>query len=1739
MADPIDPASRATDGLITVLPASVTGPEPQNPAPFDQVGQVDESRVRAVADQIVTVFLNSLPSNYVAETKGPYYSEQFQAAAEELASLQVTLEDAYEDTDYRFTRPEVLFQFLASLIFPTSAQTGLPELDGDLTYREFLRKMVVLLLKGSKTTTLLEGVEALTDAEVTILDEAAFIGKPGVGWTIANRFTFEVNVTKTRRTSSGSLVDPHYHSVKINAEGNGVTTGITWADGSGPDHVHTITNFLVDEASAVALPLHTHDLLSDFADLPIQLARNVVIVLRALRPAHTLYEYRNLFRETYRHVFVDVLQHIDLDAWYYDDFRKYCTGVKQLTSTTGTILADRYTLNDTISFRSVRIGAPLVISSGPNTGRYQVRETASFPFGDDPIERPYSTSPTGLAGAATVADGAIVDTGQDWSLAVGGEVLTFNSGPNAGRYLLETVLGLGGGPVGEAVGPATEVRPAICFLRVGPRFPLAGGPISYVVDVDRLGIRIPQTVVNEDVSSQFFAPPVGSNATFLTAKGPLVRPWGDATPAVIADVTVLLDGGPVAVASINPYTGSITLAVPIPNFLPGAHTVTVSYTWFPGPLMGFAGLNRLGVTLNSWSLVGGRNSTSPVSGGYWGGFRNDRFPLSLGLGRFPTRKPPVRIAHRYIAFEKAYTAALNSPTTLLLNQSPGRISVPYAEADVVPTTVQYEGTAVPAAPWVSTGAVTGTSDGDRYELNDASTTEVGYWSRDFELPVSSNVGTAARFQIENYTLDGVFTGVGFGIHNDRRLYLAGALVVNGLKHIGLLARPGEIRVQSSWIIGPKANATILNATTATVSLDQAPKLLAAGQRFQILSGNQTGIYTVSAVFINRLRNLVTIVIDGPGFPANPALFGNKFADFVFETEWDAGQCTWRLYASTRNDSVQLLFGGATGGTLATVSAGPVLASPAYLGPDVLPAGSGRYLWGSFSRKATNRVSWDFVRYLSTPDGGTKFSRGTVVDTTMTGNPEDSEWFLTTPYGDSAPTAGILRLTGTPAEPDLDTQYGYGLIDPFLNGRRVVAFDAHVRLTRDTSGAGGMGMTMLDTHREARLGNLLFQDNGLAGKVVFPQESISLIGATPYTEQGWEPQVTPGFRDPITFANGPETIISGVDTGVGDNSWLIFQTLPPTTISLDRTLEFRTAIESFTLNPSLDTGYTLFMSVSNRLIAITFSGPNLVNLVDVTFGPVATAPVAWSDGAPRTYRVEAKPSLNIVELYVDDVLATSFPYLGFPIFAAPTDGTSLGFFADTGNAFTASIFSLSFFKMLDSVPNLHRTFGIWKGGEFGDIDNWEIPRSDGLPVPNSDPASVIVDMDWTVECWVRIFVDPTFGAIFIRPDLPPPPGYTGNFATQSLDPTAAWSRVEYARLPRTTSDTRFGSVFFGKLNPAASSLQYWNEVRYRVFTHTSLDYRAPQKMVLNQWNVINSGDWLKDISPEQVIVASLSPTRVSLRPCHIFANRVFQVIVEGVPIPQADWRFNVDSQEITLFNALPNPGTGIPVTVVFAVGKPITTTYLQTQPLPESQTILNEGTPPVPRSQVGTYTVSTLSGDGGPIPAFPPAPPANPNYFLRDQYLSRQFADDPDALYEKMEFFQIEDDGSRGKITTFCDGVAQGPGAGPSSIGLDGATFSENFSPVTSPFVSNFRRAAGSFGPILYTSGGSFIKGFLGPAIYVTPYAGPNPAPTGVRPAILYPTGPDGSIVPGSSGPIGAEVVMVLSIGGGPPVIIWP
>jgi len=243
---------------------------------------------------------------------------------------------------------------------------------------------------------------------------------------------------------------------------------------------------------------------TEFPENPFTLQENIILIEEALKPAHSLIQYRHLFLDVFGTLFEDEMTW-ELWAYYYDDLRKNCYGAREVTGDAGETLSDLTLFTDvTREFDAVQVGSILRMDTGPNAGTHTVTDVRTFIFGDDATARPYTTSPTGLIGTATVTDGDIEDPLQDFGSVVEGETLTFTAGPNAGTYRLLTLLGSDGGPVGVATGPATGVRPAPCLLRVSRKMTQAATGQSYTVEADRLGMRTPKVITGEDVSEQFW-----------------------------------------------------------------------------------------------------------------------------------------------------------------------------------------------------------------------------------------------------------------------------------------------------------------------------------------------------------------------------------------------------------------------------------------------------------------------------------------------------------------------------------------------------------------------------------------------------------------------------------------------------------------------------------------------------------------------------------------------------------------------------------------------------------------------------------------------------------------------------------------------------------------------------------------------------------------------------------------------------------------------------------------------------------------------------------------------------------------------------------------------------------------------------------------------------------------------------------------------------------------------------------
>ncbi len=428
-----DPPAGELNPAVILVPS-------QNPDPVGDVGQAYVDSRNEVVAQVMDLFRRNLPSNYVSTVNGPFYTLQFQALAERIADFQITASLVFRDAEYDLVRSEYLWETLGSLVFPqsTARDGGLPQIDGDKLYRDFLRGMVTCLLQGATKASVASGLGLLTDQTITVVERFIDARTPGSEWTNLDTFVFDVLV-----------------------------------EGLSGD--------------------------------PFTLRENALRVLTALRPAHTLFTYANLLRDEFTTPTGDAYSWA-MDQYGYEDTRRYCGGAEAVRGEDGvTTAGERNTLTDlTRTFANVRTDATLRVSSGANAGAVRrVTGVRGLRVASDAVARPYTTSPTGLTGSATVVNGDVTDPSQDFAPCADGEVITFASGPNAGSYRVSVLLGNAGGLVGEAVGPCLALRVAPCTLLLDRSLFAATGQ-DYSVDVDRLGVRTPQVVPAEDASVQFW-----------------------------------------------------------------------------------------------------------------------------------------------------------------------------------------------------------------------------------------------------------------------------------------------------------------------------------------------------------------------------------------------------------------------------------------------------------------------------------------------------------------------------------------------------------------------------------------------------------------------------------------------------------------------------------------------------------------------------------------------------------------------------------------------------------------------------------------------------------------------------------------------------------------------------------------------------------------------------------------------------------------------------------------------------------------------------------------------------------------------------------------------------------------------------------------------------------------------------------------------------------------------------------
>jgi hypothetical protein len=644
----------------------------------------------------------------------------------------------------------------------------------------------------------------------------------------------------------------------------------------------------------------------------------------------------------------------------------------------------------------------------------------------------------------------------------------------------------------------------------------------------------------------------------------------------------------------------------------------------------------------------------------------------------------------------------------------------------------------------------------------------------------------------------------------------------------------------------------------------------------------------------------------------------------------------------------------------------------------------------------------------------------------------------------------------------------------------------------------------DGEREVLLKTLLISQHPVKGNSLIPSlPAVSLSGLQDPVGAGWTSSVV----------NTVEPYVQGqtlefTKTAADSSTWSAppFASpagVTPTGMILEARFSLSTAVVGGAGSVGIGFSGSAPIPFTNfeRTVAFTL-GTGTVDLRDRDGVLVQSFGVAWDDGKAHTYRVLADPVADIVVLVVDDVVIGSTPYTGFS--TAPTTAASFTqTWAFAGNGACVGVLHSCSVVPLRAEPTsgatLLRTFGIllYDGADPDSLDSYRVPRTDSSGAPNSLPTAVFEEMDWRSFCRVRVYLDPTWGVSFYRPDLALPPWATGDFVTETTDPTAAWAVVEYAELP--TDATTQGGVSFGSLDPRSISQQRWDSVRYRIRGGVEGFGIAPQGMVLNRAFTLTSGEYNLDTTPEVVTIASRSPYAVYVPDSAIYAARVFVVQVDGAVVSPTLWSFAEDTQTLSFVSTAPLPSAQHEVTVTFAPGRPVTQTYLCSQPLSGSVTLLNEGTPPVPSSRDENTLREVEAGSiiNDPDDVLDEAE----SLILNDPSRVVVFSDPSDALYADLQFCEVSD-GESVHITSICDGP--GPGLGLSALEIEGRLTSDTHTVPEGPAgpwggsSAVFKGSATHFNPstVLTASGGFILGGNLGPgtAILYPNQRGPSGEP---------------------------------------------
>ncbi len=334
-------------------------------------------------------------------------------------------------------------------------------------------------------------------------------------------------------------------------------------------------------------------------------------------------------------------------------------------------------------------------------------------------------------------------------------------------------------------------------------------------------------LISDDVNRTLLDP-----VLVITGSGPNIGPfsWTISDPRLgmvandSSDVSVLVNSLPASTDAVFGLLGAVVLSTK-----PGpTDTVSIDYGYLANPPSRLLRLNSPEFALNqdkNHNLVG---------------FPGHKYRARSYLID-PSHSPDLMSAispritgWKYKTIERAYTASLNDPNTLLLNVPSNRVFFPVLETTVFEKTIRYDPTTLPqnaSDPWTleGEGVFNLASSGDELTIKDISalsgpSSRPPFFTHKLDLVFPTITSAAFRTNIVSSTPDGVFEGLGFGISNGGKAAIVGFIETNANNLTSAIVLINDIKLKfNSHII--RVGVHVPNDTIDNIEIVDATDLV--------------------------------------------------------------------------------------------------------------------------------------------------------------------------------------------------------------------------------------------------------------------------------------------------------------------------------------------------------------------------------------------------------------------------------------------------------------------------------------------------------------------------------------------------------------------------------------------------------------------------------------------------------------------------------------------------------------------------------------------------------------------------------------------------------------------------------------------------------------------------------------------------------------------------------------------------